>query len=238
ISIPIFKNIDYKNTVQAIVEGLLQSEYSFEKYLTKKKTIPSVENIYLDILEEKKEETIEAIEETKNLIEGIFLTRNHVNEPAMYMTPKALANNAKKELEQVGVEVKVYGAKEIEELGMEAFLAVSKGSSQEPQLIVMNYKGNPNSDGKLALVGKGLTYDSGGYSIKTSNGMVTMHSDMAGSASVIGAMKSIAMSKLKKNVVGIIAACENMISGKAYKPGDIIGSMSGKTIEVLNTDAE
>ncbi|MBU5292458.1 leucyl aminopeptidase [Anaerosalibacter bizertensis] len=238
ISIPIFKNIDYKNTVQVIVEGLLQSEYSFEKYLTKKKTIPSVENIYLDILEEKKEETIEAIEETKNLIEGVFLTRNLVNEPAMYMTPKALANNAKKELEQVGVEVKVYGAKEIEELGMEAFLAVSKGSSQEPQLIVMNYKGNPNSDEKLALVGKGLTYDSGGYSIKTSNGMVTMHSDMAGSASVIGAMKSIAMSKLKKNVVGIIAACENMISGKAYKPGDIIGSMSGKTIEVLNTDAE
>src|SRR5699024_3409888 len=127
---------------------------------------------------------------------------------------------------------------EIEELDMEAFLAVSKGSEEEPQFIKMTWNGNPDNEKKLALVGKGLTYDSGGYSIKSSNGMITMKSDMAGSAAVIGTMKSIAMSNLNKNVVGIIAACENMLSGGAYKPGDIIGSMAGKTIEVLNTDAE
>jgi leucyl aminopeptidase len=189
-------------------------------------------------LEGKEEETTEAINETKHLIESIFFTRNIVNEPAMYMTPKAFANSAKKELEDIGVEVEIYGKEEIEKLDMAAFLAVAKGSSQEPQLIVMNYKGDPDSDKKLALVGKGLTYDSGGYSLKTSKGMITMHSDMAGSASVVGAIKSIAMSKLKRNVVGVVAACENMISGGAYKPGDIISSMSGKTIEVLSTDAE
>lgn len=238
ISIPMFKNLKYESIVQSITEGLLQSEYSFEKYLTKKKISPSIKNVYLDILEEKKEETINAINESKNLIEGIFLARNLVNEPAIYMTPTALANNAKNQLESLGVEVKIYGKEKIKELGMEAFSAVSKGSFEEPQLIVMNYKGNSNSDKKLALVGKGLTYDSGGYSIKPTSSMIDMHSDMAGSASVIGAMKAIAMSKLEVNVVAIVAACENMISGGAYKPGDIISSMSGKTIEVLNTDAE
>ncbi len=134
--------------------------------------------------------------------------------------------------------MKSNGREKLEELGMESFLAVSKGSSQEPQLIVMSYEGDPDSDNKLALVGKGLTFDSGGYCIKPPKSMDTMHSDMAGAASVIGAMKSIAKAGLKKNVVAVVAACENLISGGAYKPGDIIGSMSGKTIEVLNTDAE
>ena len=181
---------------------------------------------------------MDAIEETKSLIEGIFLARDLANEPAINMTPKELSDRAKQELQSLGVEVEIYGRDQIEEIGMEAFLAVSKGSAQEPKLIVMNYTGNPSSNKKLALVGKGLTYDSGGYSIKSSNGMTTMHSDMAGAASVIGAMKTIATMKLEKNVVGVVAACENMISGEAYKPGDIIGSMAGKTIEVLSTDAE
>jgi leucyl aminopeptidase len=236
ITIPVLEKIDTKNTVQAIVEGLLQSEYSFEKYLSKKKTIPIVKDVYINGIKEK--EATQVINETKNLVEGIFLARNLVNEPAIAMTPKALANNAKKELEEVGVKVDIYGKKEIEELGMEAFLAVSQGSDEEPQLIVMTYEGNPESDKKLALVGKGLTYDSGGYCIKPPSSMVTMHSDMAGSASVIGTIKTIAKSKIKKNVVGIVAACENMLSGNSYKAGDIIISMSGKTIEVLNTDAE
>ncbi|NMA83571.1 MAG: leucyl aminopeptidase, partial [Epulopiscium sp.] len=145
---------------------------------------------------------------------------------------------AKAELEAVGIQVEIYGRDQIEELGMEAFLAVTEGSAEEPQFIVMTWNGEPNSDKKMALVGKGLTFDSGGYSLKPSAGMETMNTDMAGAASVIGAMKALALSKVEKNVVGIIAACENLISGAAYKPGDIIGSMSGKTIEVLNTDAE
>ncbi len=238
VSVPKFKDLCYKNTIQAITEGLLQSEYSFEKYLSEKKTIPTVKDVFLNVLEDKKDKVLEAINESELLMEGIFLARNLVNEPAINMTPEALANSAKDELEKLGVKVEIYGKEEIKKLGMEAFLAVAEGSEKEPQFIVMSYKGDSTSDKKLALVGKGLTYDSGGYSIKTSSGMETMHSDMAGAASVIGTMKSVAMSGLKKNVVAIVAACENMISGGAYKPGDIIGSMSGKTIEVLNTDAE
>ncbi len=238
ISIPEFNNTSYESAIQAVVEGLLQSEYSFEKYLTKKKTIPTIKDVYLDVLSEKENLTTKTIDETINLIDGIFLARDLANEPAMVMTPEKLANSAKEELEKLGVEVEIFGKEKIEELGMEAFLAVSKGSSKEPQLIVMNYNGDTSSNEKLALVGKGLTYDSGGYCIKTPGGMLTMHCDMAGSASVIGTMKAIAKSKLKKNVVGVVVACENMISGDAYKTGDIIGSMSGKTIEVINTDAE
>lgn len=238
ISVSKFKDLCYKKTNQAIIEGLLQSEYSFEKYLTTKKVIPTVKEVYLQVLEGKEEKINEAITETKNLVEGIFLARDLVNEPAINIYPETLANSAREELESLSVQIDIFGKDKIKELGMHAFLAVAEGSSKEPQFIVMTYNGDPDSDKKVALVGKGLTYDSGGYSIKPAEGMVTMHSDMAGSAAVIGAMKTIALAKLKKNVVAIVASCENMISGCAYKTGDIIGSMSGKTIEVLNTDAE
>lgn len=233
-----FENLSYYDSTLAIVEGILQSEYSFEKYLSEKKTKLILNEFYFDVEEEKSEEVSNAIKEGKNIIEGIFLARDLVNEPPMIMTPKELANRAKMELEDLDVEVEIFGRDKITELGMEAFLSVSKGSANEPQFIVMTWNGDLASDEKLALVGKGLTYDSGGYSIKSTAGMVTMKADMAGSASVIGAMKSIALNKVKRNVVAVVAACENLISGEAYKPGDVIGSMSGKTIEVLNTDAE
>lgn len=231
-------NLCYKGIISAIVEGLLQSEYSFEKYLTEKKIKPTVKEVYLNILEDKKDDVLESIKETEIIMDGVYLTRELVNERAINMYPEALANSAREELKGLDVEVEIFGKKEIEDLKMEAFLAVSEGSSKEPQFIVMTYNGDPDSDKKLAFVGKGLTYDSGGYSLKPSASMDTMFTDMAGSAAVIGAMKSIASAKLKNNIVAVIAACENLISGKAYKPGDIIGSMSGKTIEVLNTDAE
>lgn len=238
VVLPTLEKLCYKETITAVVEGMLQSEYSFEKYLTRKKINLSIKTVYINVVNGKEDEATEAIEEANNLIEGIFLARNLVNEPAIQMTPEALALSAKEELEGLGVVVDIFGKEKIKELGMEAFLAVAEGSDKEPQFIIMNYNGDSDSDKKLALVGKGLTYDSGGYCIKPPASMDTMHSDMAGSASVIGVMKSIAKSKFKKNVVGIIAACENMISGGAYKAGDIIGSMSGKTIEVANTDAE
>ena len=122
---------------------------------------------------------------------------------------------------------------------MEAFYNVAKGSSKEPKLIVMRYFGDKdNKETVLGLVGKGLTYDSGGYSLKPSNSMKDMKSDMGGAASVIGAMSIIAKRGLKLNVVAVVASCENLVSGNAYKPGEVIGSMAGKTIEVDNTDAE
>lgn len=233
-----FENLSYYDSTLAIVEGVLQSEYSFEKYLSEKKMELVLDEFYLDVEDSNKEEVEEAIKEARNIINGIFLARDLVNEPAIVMTPKELANRAKTELESLGIEVEVFGRDRIDELGMEAFLSVSKGSANEPQFIVMNWNGDSSSEEKLAFVGKGLTYDSGGYSIKSATGMVTMKCDMAGAASVIGAMKSIALSKVKRNVVAVVAACENLISGEAYKPGDVIGSMSGKTIEILNTDAE
>lgn len=238
ITVPKFEELCYRKTNAAIAEGLLQSQYKFDKFKSDKKGEPSLKEIYLDILEDKKDKVKQGIKEIEIIMEGIFLARDLVNEPPINMYPEALSKAAKENLEDLGIKVDIYGRKEIEEIGMEAFLTVSKGSEKEPQFIVMTYNGDESSEEKIALVGKGLTYDSGGYSLKPSASMATMHSDMAGSASVIGAMKAIAKSNLKKNVVAIIAACENLISGGAYKPGDIIGSMSGKTIEVDNTDAE
>jgi len=238
LTVPKFGDRCYGKTNKAIWEGLLQSQYDFDKFKSEKKPKVLLQDVYLDIVEGEAEKVESVIQETQFLMEGVFLTRDLVNEPAINMYPEVLAKEAVDRLTPVGVDVKVLGRKEIQDLNMEAFLSVARGSSKEPKFIVMTYKGNPDSQEKLALVGKGLTYDSGGYSLKPAAGMATMHSDMAGSASVIGAMYSIAANKLKKNVVAIVAACENMVSGDAYKTGDIIGSMSGKTIEVENTDAE
>ncbi|NCB02793.1 MAG: leucyl aminopeptidase [Spirochaetia bacterium] len=236
--LPRVEEIPFNLVTASIVEGLLQSEYAFEKHLKVKKVTPCIKEVFLDIDESKKEEASLVIKETENLIDGIFLARDLVNERAITMYPEVLATLAKENLEKLGIKVEIFDEKKIKELHMESFLAVAKGSDKEPKFIIMSYTGDSDSQEKIALVGKGITYDSGGYSIKPTSGMETMHSDMAGSATVIGTMMSIAKSKLKKNVVGIVAACENLISGKAYKPGDIIGSMAGKTIEINNTDAE
>lgn len=238
LDLPKFEGLCGKKSLASVAEGLLHSEYVFDKYKTEKEFKPSVKEFYINALDRDQDKAQEAIDEAVNILAGVFLTRDLVNEPAIVLTPKELAKRAKEELEPLGIKVTVYGQKEIEEMGMKAFLSVSLGSENEPQFIVMEYLGDKNSDEKLALVGKGLTYDTGGYSLKPSKSMDTMFTDMAGSASVIGSLKAVALGKLEKNVVGIVAACENSISGKAYKPGDIISSMSGKTIEVNNTDAE
>lgn len=238
LSIPEFKDLDYEKSITAITEGFLQSQYAFEKYLTVKKLKPSLKEVYFHVEGIEEDLANKAISEAEVLIDAINLTRDLVNERAINLYPETLAQAAKENLEDLGIKVDIFGKDKIKDLKMEAFLAVTEGSDKEPKFIVMEYKGDPTSDKKIAFVGKGLTYDSGGYSLKPSTSMDTMFTDMAGSATVIGAMKAIAKSNLKANVVGIIAACENLVSGRAYKPGDIIGSMAGKTIEVLNTDAE
>lgn len=229
------KGFEPEEAAGAIAEGLLHSEYFYDKYLSKKKEYSMKE--FTLITKDKEKEVKAIIKEVVAVMDGVFLARDLVNEPAIDMTPTALANAAK-ELTKLGVEVEVHGQKEIEKLGMKAFLAVAKGSEQEPKLIIMKWNGDKRSKDRTALVGKGLTYDSGGYGIKPTSGMVDMHSDMAGSASVIGVFKALAENKVKKNVIGIIAACENMISGGAYKNGDIISSMAGKSIHIGSTDAE
>lgn len=227
----------YRKSTKAFTEGLLHADYKFDKYLSKKSE-SSLQEVSLGLWEGKEEKVLPGINEVVNLMDGIFVTRNLINEPAITLTPVALANAAKSELEALGVEVTILSKEDAENLGMKAFLAVAKGSHNEPQGIIMRYKGGNTEDPILGLVGKGVTFDSGGYSIKPGPSMITMNGDMGGAGSVIGAMKAIALNKLAKNVTAVVLATDNMISGDAYVPGDIIGSMAGKTIEIHTTDAE
>lgn len=229
-------NLDVNDKlVKAAVEALVMADYKFNDYKSEKK---EVNEISVDLVVDKQEKYEEVINEAKIIASANLIGRDLVNQPANVMHPVSLAGRVRELGKEKGFEVEVLGLKEIEALGMEAYLAVAKASSIEPQFIIMRYKGDLDSDEILGYVGKGLTYDSGGLSIKPTSGMVNMKDDMGGSASVIGAMCAIAESKLKRNVTAVVAACENMIAGNSYKPGDIINSMGGKTIFIGNTDAE
>lgn len=223
-----------KETVLNIFEGIKQSEYKFDDYKTKEDEECKELSINLSV---KQDLSLEDFNYRENIVEGVNFTRFLVNTPAIDMYPETLAKAASEKLSSVGVNVKVLNRDEIEKLGMKAFLAVAEGSDKEPKFIIMEYL--PMEGQKpIGLVGKGLTYDSGGYAIKPAKGMATMHGDMGGSATVIGSIYALAKNKAQRNVIGFVAACENMVSGRAYKNGDIIGSMKGTFIEVDNTDAE
>lgn len=217
------------------MEGLYLSTYRFDKYLSEQEplTLEEISFQLQDAIADWEAFTSDVCID----MEAIALTRNLINEPAMVIYPETLAQAAKEALEPYGVKVDVYDEKQIEEIGMLAYLSVAKGSAKPPRLIVMTYN-LKEGVAPLALVGKGMTYDSGGYSLKPSDSMKTMQSDMSGAATVIGAMQAIARHGIDRPVVAVVAACENMISGESYKPGDIIQSLHGKTIEVDNTDAE
>ena len=178
------------------------------------------------------------LQKAAHLAEGIRTARRLVNEPANVLTPELLAQEARVLSKQHSFDIEVYDEQQIQDMGLQAFWSVAKGSDAPPRFLVMRYMNNPETKEILALVGKGLTYDSGGYAIKPAEGMATMYCDMGGAAAVIGAISTLAAMKAKVNVVAIVAACENMISGHSYKHGDIIGSLAGKFIEVVNTDAE
>ena len=180
-----------------------------------------------------------AAQEAQIIGESQNFTRDLVNEPSNRMTPTILADRAKKMAQEVGLKCEVYGADKIKELKMGAFWSVAQGSDEPPALIVMTYEpaGAPAKP-VLGLVGKGVTFDTGGISIKPADGMEKMKYDMAGGATMIGAMRAIALLKPKVKVIGIVCATENMPSGKAQKPGDVQIAMSGKSIEIINTDAE
>lgn len=237
VTLPTVENILTEKFVNAAVEGALHATYKFDKYKSDRKEFPEI-TINLST-EDKLDNLEEVVNEACDIISGVFFSRDLVNERAEYLYPETLANIADKELSALGVEVEVYDEKQCEELGLKGLLAVGRGSDRKPRFIVMKYLNNPDESEVVGLVGKGVTYDSGGYSIKpTANSMDIMHCDMGGAGTVLGTMKLIATRKLKTNVIGIIGACENMISGSSYKPGDIVSTLSGKTVEVLNTDAE
>lgn len=225
-----------KEEITAAIEGLFHGLYTFDKYKSDRKEKPElVVHINGDFSEE---EFLDAVAEAEDIMRSVYFARDLVNERAEHLYPETLANEAKDKLEPVGVDVTIYDEKQCEEMGLNAFLTVGRASVKKPRLIVMKYMNNPESEEVIGLVGKGVTYDTGGYSLKPSTSMDTMNCDMGGAATVIGAIHLIAQRQVKANVVAVVAACENMVGGAAYKPGDVIYSLSGKTIEVDNTDAE
>ncbi len=179
-----------------------------------------------------------AAKEGEALANGMELARDLGNLPGNVCTPNYLADTAKTLAKDWKLKVEVLGQKQLEALKMGSFLSVTRGSAQPPQFIVMQYQGAASKAAPIVLVGKGITFDSGGISLKPGDGMDEMKYDMCGAASVFGTLRAVAELGLKINVVGIVPTCENMPSGTATKPGDIVTSMSGQTIEVLNTDAE
>ena len=229
-----FAEVLGEEALRAALEGLLHSTYRYDHY---KKPEKELKELTLSVKTELKNKE-KIFEEVEALMDGVFFARDLVNEPAMTMTPTKFAAQMRRVLPEYDVDVEVHNRAEIATLGMKAFLSVAMGSSEEPKFVVMKYMPLGEDVKPIVLVGKGLTYDSGGYSIKPTSGMVTMHCDMGGAGSVAGTMLALAKNKVQKNVIGVTALCENMISGNSYKPGDIIQSMSKKTIEVGNTDAE
>ncbi|MDD5190081.1 MAG: leucyl aminopeptidase [Dehalococcoidales bacterium] len=224
---------------QAIAEGVILGSYAFRKHLTAKDEGEHIETILIvDRSRAVVTSVQQGVTEGTILAEATNLARDLVNEPGNYMTPTSLAAEAVKVAEKYKMPIQVYDREEIQKMGMGAFLGVAQGSDQPPKFVVMKYKGNENNDIDIALIGKGLTFDSGGISLKPAADMGDMKGDMAGAASVIAAMNAIAQLKPGVNVMAIIAATENMPGGRALKPADVLVAMNGKTIEVDNTDAE
>jgi len=213
--------------------------YRFDRYKTKRTKTDTTRLRKLTIMTTNPSKARSTYKPLAGIANGVFLTRDLVSEPANILSPIELADRAKG-LRDDNVTVEVLTPAKMSELGMGALLGVAQGSAREPRLVVMQWKGAPSHANQtpIAFVGKGVTFDTGGISIKPSAGMEDMKWDMGGSGVVIGLMRSLAQRKARTNAVGVVGLVENMPSGTAQRPGDIVTSMSGKTIEVLNTDAE
>ena len=220
---------------KAIVEGALLGEYKFTTYKSEKEKEIKIE---LEILVYTKTDALEKIlKESKIIAKAVNKTRDMINTPPADFYPKVMAKKAKKIAEDVELDIRVEGEKFLEENGMNAMLSVGRASVHESQLIHLTYKPQ-NPQAKIVLVGKGLTYDSGGLSLKPADFMVTMKADKSGGCAVLSTLWAIAKLELPFEVHGIVGAVENMIGGNAYKPDDVLKAKNGKTIEVRNTDAE
>jgi leucyl aminopeptidase len=223
----------------SLAMGAALKSYRFDRYRTteKEEDKPKLERIAVAVADTAKAKA--AFAPMQAVVDGVFLTRDLVSEPPNVLTPADCADRCKA-LSKLGVEVEILGPKEMKKLGFGALLGVAQGSAQEPRMVVMKWMGAPKGKkGKpLAFIGKGVTFDTGGISIKPAGGMEDMKWDMAGAGTVIGLMAALAGRKAKADVVGLVGLVENMPSGTAQRPGDVVTSASGQTIEVINTDAE
>ena len=223
-----------------VVLGMGLRGYSFERYKTKKKKDDDAnggpEAITLHLADHAAAK--KALKTRDGLLTGVNLARDLVNEPPNVLTPTEFAKRAGA-LEKLGVEVEVLDEKALRKIGMRALLGVGQGSAEESKVVIMRWNGAKNDKGQpVAFIGKGVVFDTGGISIKPAQGMEDMKGDMAGAACVVGLMHALAARKAKSNVIGVIGLVENMPDGKAQRPGDIVTSLSGQTIEIINTDAE
>ena len=229
--------LEVEEAVRAIVEGAFVGNFDSNTYQSDRKD-QTIDALTV-VARGDQAKLQQAMDEARILGESQNFTRDLVNEPSNHMTPTILAERARKMAAEVGLKCEVYGADKIKELKMGAFWSVAQGSDEPPALIVLRYEpaGAPEKP-VLGLVGKGVTFDTGGISIKPADGMEKMKYDMAGGATMIGVMRAIALLRPKVKIIAIICATENMPSGKAQKPGDVQIAMSGKSIEIINTDAE
>ncbi|UCH50472.1 MAG: leucyl aminopeptidase [Chloroflexota bacterium] len=231
--------IDPEASSQAITEGSLLGLYRFRKHITKE---PENHDIAETLIVERDAAKLKVLEQGckkgQIIAEATNLARDLINEPANYMTPSDMAKTAKGLAKTYSLGLTILDREQMEKEGMGALLGVAQGSRQPPKLIVLTYKGDKKSSDTIGFVGKGITFDSGGISIKPSENMAEMKGDMAGAATVMAALIAIAQLKSKVNITAVVAATENLPGGNALKPGDILKAINGKTIEVVNTDAE
>ena len=230
---------DFKDTdiINNLGLGIELGSYSFDKYFTKKKTSEYPKLEYVNFTAKEKINS-KIYEQTKALSNAVRYARDLTNEPANELTPEIYSADIKR-LENLGLKITLLNENDLKKKGFNMLLSVSQGSNNKPYVCILEHIGNKKKKGyDLALVGKGVTFDSGGISIKPSSGMWDMKQDMAGSAVVVASLKAAAQQKLNLNLVGIVGLVENMPSGTATRPGDVVKSLSGQTVEVQNTDAE
>ena len=226
-------NNEIKNFVGYFLHGLKLKSYEFNIY----KSNENKKNVYINVVGNKNRISSQDILRFKALEEGSFFARDLVSEPGNVLHPDEYAKRINT-LKKFGLKINIYDEKKLKKLGMNALLGVGQGSIRGSYLVTMEWNGAKDNTNPLAFVGKGVCFDTGGYSLKPAKFMEDMTYDMAGSATVVGLMKNLALRKAKINAVGVVGLVENMVSGNAQRPGDIVKSYSGKTIEVLNTDAE
>ena len=219
--------------VEELVFGLVARSYGFDVHKSSDKDADGA----LTVMCTSPDKAKEKYAPLAALAEGMFMTRDLVNEPANVLTTSEFARRLG-ELAELGIEVEILDEDELEKLGMRTLLAVGQGSASPTHVVVMQWKGGAKDAAPLALVGKGVIFDTGGISLKPSAGMEDMTMDMGGAATVAGTMRALALRKAKANVVGLVGLVENMPSGTAYRPGDVVKSMKGDTVEIINTDAE
>jgi len=224
--------------MEAIAEGVMLSQYTYDKHISKNDFVPIDEVVFFTDSPKFQKEVSEAVKNSKIVCDAVCVARDLGNEPSNFLTPDKFAETVKKLAPKAGYAVTVFDEKKIEQLNMGGIVGVAKGSVNPPRFLILQYFGSNKSEKPIVLVGKGVTFDSGGISLKPGQGMGDMKMDMCGAAAVVGAFEAIARLKPRINVIGLIPSVENMPDGNAVKPGDVLTSYSGTTMECDNTDAE